>query len=196
MLALYTELSVMARQKMSFESSGHTLQPTDLVHEVWLRLVVPCRSKWQNRAHFFAAASEAMRRILVDHARRKRRLKRGGDPQRQDLVENTIVLAVPPEELLAVDEAVEELAKQDPQVAELVKLRYFVGMTMVEAASTLGLAPRTAERLWTFGRTWLRNHVRQALTLPGPDVPPQTTSVLCKNPAASGRDTLSMVMIK
>jgi RNA polymerase sigma factor (TIGR02999 family) len=167
-LALYNELRALAREKMSLESSDHTLQPTALVHEVWLRLVVPSRSKWQNRAHFFGAASEAMRRILVDHARRKQRLKRGGGAQHEDIEENTILLAVPPQELLAVDEAVQELEKQDPQVAELVKLRYFVGMTMVEAAAALGLAPRTAERLWTFGRAWLRNHVRQALTLPEP----------------------------
>jgi RNA polymerase sigma factor (TIGR02999 family) len=164
-LALYNELRALAREKMSREPSGHTLQPTALVHEVWLRLILPSRSKWQNRAHFFAAASEAMRRILVDHARRKQRLKRGGGMQHEEIGENTIVLSVPPQEILAVDEAVEELEKQDAQVAELVKLRYFVGMTMVEAASAMGLAPRTAERLWTFGRAWLRNHVRRGLTL-------------------------------
>lgn len=168
-LALYHELRALAREKMSLESSGHTLQPTALVHEVWLRLIEPNRLKWKSRAHFFAAASEAMRRILVDHARRKQSLKRGGRARHEDIEENTIVLAVPPQEILAVDEAVQELEKQDAQVAELVKLRYFVGMTMVEAASALGLAPRTAERLWTFGRAWLLNHVRQALTLPGLD---------------------------
>jgi RNA polymerase sigma factor (TIGR02999 family) len=164
-LVLYEELRALARQKMSNESTGHTLQPTALVHEVWLRLVVPNRSTWQNRAHFFAAASEAMRRILLDHARRKHRLKRGGGVEHEDVVESAIVLAAPTEEIIAVDEAVDELAKQDPQVAELVKLRYFVGMTMAEAASALGLAPRSAERLWTFGRTWLRNHIRQSLAL-------------------------------
>ena len=161
---LYNELRQLARQKMARESEGHTLQPTALVHEVWLRLVVPNRNEWQNRAHFFAAASEAMRRILVDHARRKQRLKRGGGLEAEEIAETTIVLAVPPEELLAVDEAVGELAKLDPQAAELVKLRYYVGMTMAEAAAALGLAPRTAERLWTFGRTWLRNRLRQSLS--------------------------------
>jgi RNA polymerase sigma factor (TIGR02999 family) len=164
-LALYNELRTLARHKMSSESSDHTLQPTALVHEVWLRLVVPNRSQWQNRAHFFAAASEAMRRILVDHARRKQRLKRGGGVEHEQLLENSIALSVPPDELLAVDEAVQELAKQDPQVAELVKLRYYVGMTMVESAAALGLTVRSAERLWTFGRAWLRNHVHHPLTL-------------------------------
>jgi RNA polymerase sigma factor (TIGR02999 family) len=159
---LYRELRQLARQKMALEPAGHTLQPTALVHEVWLRLVVPNRNQWQNRAQFFAAASEAMRRILVDHARRKQTLKRGGGQKPDDISETTIVLAVPPEELLAVDEAVGELAKLDAQAAELVKLRYYVGMTMTEAAAAIGLAPRTAERLWTFGRTWLRNRLRQS----------------------------------
>jgi len=168
-LGLYSELRALARQRMAHESPGHTLQPTALVHEVWLRLVVPNRNKWQNRAHFFSAAAEAMRRILVDHARRKHRLKRGGGAEHEDITETAIVLAVPPEELLAVDEAVEELAKEDPQVAELVKLRYYVGMTMSETAAALGLAPRTAERLWTFGRTWLRNYIRRSLTIAGPE---------------------------
>jgi RNA polymerase sigma factor (TIGR02999 family) len=136
------------------------------VHEVWLRMVVPNRAKWHNRAHFFAAASEAMRRILVDHARRKHRLKRGGGGQHEEIAEDSIVLVVPAEELLAVDEAVDELAKEDPQVAELIKLRYYVGMTMPEAAAALGLAPRTAERLWTFGRTWLRARIRGSISLP------------------------------
>ena len=160
---LYHELRQLARQKMAHEPAGHTLQPTALVHEVWLRLVVPNRNQWQNRAQFFSAASEAMRRILVDHARRKQSLKRGGGLEPDDISETTIVLAVPPEELLAVDEAVDELAKLDAQAAELVKLRYYVGMTMAEAAAALGLAPRTAERLWTFGRAWLRNHIRRSL---------------------------------
>ena len=166
---LYHELRQLARQKMAHEPAGHTLQPTALVHEVWLRLVVPNRNQWQNRAQFFAAASEAMRRILVDHARRKQSLKRGGGLEPDDISETTIVLAVPPEELLAVDEAVDELAKLDAQAAELVKLRYYVGMTMAEAAAALGLAPRTAERLWTFGRAWLRNHIRRALDQADPD---------------------------
>jgi RNA polymerase sigma factor (TIGR02999 family) len=160
-LALYNELRSMARQKMAYESPDHTLQPTALVHEVWLRLVVPSRTKWQSRAQFFSAAGEAMRRILVDHARRKQSLKRGGGYEHRNLEETAILLAVPPEELLAVDEALDALAQEDRSVAELVKLRYYVGMSMTEAAAALGLAPRTAERLWTFGRAWLRKRVRQ-----------------------------------
>ncbi|HYG35568.1 MAG TPA: ECF-type sigma factor, partial [Clostridia bacterium] len=122
-LAVYTELRRLARVKMANESPDHTLQPTALVHEVWLRLVTPNRKQWQNRAQFFSAAGEAMRRILVDHARRKHSQKRGGGVEREEFTESSIVLAVPPEELLAVDEALDELAKQDPSVAELVKLR-------------------------------------------------------------------------
>src|SRR5262245_31286198 len=160
-LALYNELRGLARQKMAFESPGHTLQPTALVHEVWLRLVVPSRNKWQSRAEFFSAAAEAMRRILVDHARRKQSLKRGGGVEHEGLENSGITLAVPSEELLAVDEALEELCRRDPSVAELVKLRYYVGMSMPEAASALGLAPRTAERLWTYGKAWLRGEIRR-----------------------------------
>lgn len=160
-LTLYTELRVLARSKMANESPDHTLQPTALVHEVWLRLVAPSRTKWENRAEFFSAAAEAMRRILVDHARRKQSRKRGGGLQREELDEGSIVLAVPAEELLTVDEALDGLARKDPMVAELVKLRYYVGMSMAEAASAMGLAPRTAERLWTFGRAWLKNEIRR-----------------------------------
>ena len=160
-LAVYTELRVLARRKMSQESSDHTLQPTALVHEVWLRLVAPNRNKWQSRAQFFSAAGEAMRRILVDHARRKRSLKRGGGVEPEELTESHLVLAIPPEELLAVDQALDELKLQDPSAAELVKLRYYVGMSMAEAASALGLAPRSAERLWTFARAWLRHRMRE-----------------------------------
>jgi RNA polymerase sigma factor (TIGR02999 family) len=160
-LGLYRELRALARRKMAAEAAGHTLQPTALVHEVWLRLVVPNRNQWQNRAQFFSAAGEAMRRILVDHARRKQSQKRGGGQEGEPLEESTLVLSALPEEILAVDEALEELARQDPAVAELIKLRYYVGMSMAEAATALGLAPRTAERLWTFGRAWLRKEIRR-----------------------------------
>jgi RNA polymerase sigma factor (TIGR02999 family) len=160
-LALYRELRSLAGRKMMHEPDGHTLQPTALVHEVWLRLIVPSRTKWESRVQFFSAAAEAMRRILVDHARRKNSLKRGGNQERVELEESSLVLAVPPDELLQVDKALEELASRHPPVAELVKLRYYAGMSMTEAASTLGLAQRTAERLWTFGRAWLRNEIRQ-----------------------------------
>jgi len=159
-LSIYSELRALARQRMARESPDHTLQPTALVHEVWLRLVMRSRTKWENRGEFFSAAAEAMRRILVDHARRKQSLKRGGGVERETLDEDGLAMAVPPEELLVVDEALTELAGQDPLVADLVKLRYYVGMSMTETAAALGLAPRTAERLWTFARAWLRNKVR------------------------------------
>ncbi len=160
-LALYNELRAMARQKMAQETPGHTLQPTALVHEVWLRLVVPSRTQWQNRAEFFSAAAHAMRRILVDHARRKQSLKRGGGLPHEELDDSAITLTLPAEELLAVDEALDGLAQKDPLVAQLVTLRYYVGMSRAEAASAMELAPRTAERLWTFGRAWLKNEIRR-----------------------------------
>lgn len=157
---VYRELRHLAAHKMSHESSGHTLQPTALVHEAWLRLVGSDQRSWANRSHFFAAAAEAMRRILVEHARRKKSLKRGGGAEREELNESALVLAAPADELLAVHEALGELEKEDPTSAELVKLRYFVGMTMEEAAAALGLAHRSAERLWTYARAWLRRAIR------------------------------------
>jgi RNA polymerase sigma factor (TIGR02999 family) len=160
---VYEELRKLAGHKMASESSGHTLQATALVHEAWLRLVGSNQQTWQNRTHFFAAAAEAMRRILVEHARRKQSLKRGGGAERQELDESILVLAAPPEELLAVHEALDQLAHEEPSAAELVKLRYFVGMTMEEAATALGLAPRTAERLWTYARVWLRRAIRERI---------------------------------
>jgi RNA polymerase sigma factor (TIGR02999 family) len=160
-LALYSELRGLARRHMAMESPDHTLQPTALVHEVWIRLVNRSRNQWQNRAEFFSAAGEAMRRILVDHARRKQTQKRGGGLAKEELTEDSAILTVPAEELLAVDEALDELTRQDPQVAQLVKLRYYVGMSMPEAAAVLGFAPRTAERMMTFARVWLRDRIRR-----------------------------------
>ena len=157
---VYEELRRLARHKMAGEGRGHTLQATALVHEAWLRLVGSNQQGWQNRAHFFSAAAEAMRRILVDHARRKQSMKRGGGAVHEELDESALVLAAPPDELLAVHEALEKLALEDPAAAELVKLRYFVGMTMEEAALALGLAKRTAENLWTYARVWLRREIR------------------------------------
>jgi RNA polymerase sigma factor (TIGR02999 family) len=159
-LRLYDELRALARRKMVRESSDHTLQPTALVHEVWLRLIAPSRTKWENRAEFFAAAAEAMRRILVDHARRKQALKRGGGLEREELDESSLELAVPAGEMLAIDAALDGLAQQDPVVAQLVKLRYYVGMSMPETAKAMGLSLRTAERLWTFARAWLKKEIR------------------------------------
>ena len=158
---VYQELRQMAASQMAREAPGHTLQPTALVHEAWLRLAGPQPQSWQNRAHFFGAAAEAMRRILIDHARRKHSLKRDSAPAREELEASAFVLAAPPDELLAVHEALELLARADPSAAELVKLRYFVGLTMEEAAAVLGLSKRTAEELWTYARVWLHRQIRK-----------------------------------
>ncbi len=160
---VYEELRRLAAQKMAGESPGHTLQPTALVHEAWLRLAGSGPQRWENRAHFFGAAAEAMRRILVDHARRKQSLKRGAGALREELHDSVLVLTAPPDELLAVHEALDQLAAEDPPAAELVKLRYFVGMTMEEAALAMGLSKRTAEGLWTYARVWLRGRIRASL---------------------------------
>jgi RNA polymerase sigma factor (TIGR02999 family) len=160
---VYNELRKLAAHKMAGESGGHTLQATALVHEAWLRLVDGSGQKFENRHHFFAAAAEAMRRILVDHARRKKSQKRGSGAVSEQLDESAIALSAPPDELLAVHDALDRLAAEDPSAAELVKLRYFVGMTMEEAASALGLAPRTTERLWTYAKAWLKHEIRPAI---------------------------------
>lgn len=158
---VYDELRRIAAHKMSSESSGHTLQATALVHEAWLRLAGPTQPTWQNRAHFFGAAAEAMRRILVEHARRKQAIKRGQGVEHLPLDEGMLVMAAPPDELLAVHEALDKLAALDAAAAELVKLRYFVGMTMAEAASAMNTPPRTAERLWTYARAWLHREIKK-----------------------------------
>jgi RNA polymerase sigma factor (TIGR02999 family) len=158
---LYRELRNIAASKMASEAAGHTLQPTALVHEAWLRLAGSNQQLWPSRSYFFAAAAEAMRRILVEHARRKQSLKRGGEFQREELTESALVLNAPPDELLAVHDALEKLAAEDPAAAELVKLRYFVGMSMQECATALDMAPRSAERLWTYARAWLHREIRR-----------------------------------
>jgi len=152
---VYEELRRLARSRMAKESAGHTLQPTALVHEAWMRLVTDSQRTWENRAHFFGAAAEAMRRILVDQARRKQRQKRGGGAIHEPLEDFHLSIAVPAEELLAVHEALEQLATEDPVAVELVKLRYFVGMTMEEAAEALGMGKRTAENLWKYAKAKL-----------------------------------------
>ena len=158
---VYDELRRIAAHKMAAEAPGHTLQATELVHEAWLRLSASDPAQgWENRAHFFGAAAEAMRRILVDHARRKKSLKRGGGVESEELTESIIALATTPEELLAVHDALDKLAQVDLLAAELVKLRYFIGMTMEEAAAALGLGKRTAENLWTYARVWLHRAIR------------------------------------
>ena len=154
---VYAELRQLARAKMAREQPGHTLQPTALVHEAWLRLVdKDGQAQFKNRAHFFGAAAEAMRRILVEAARRKLALRRGGRQERLDVDE--IEIAAPTKddgELLAVHEALDRLAAESPERAELVKLRYFTGLSIEEAAAALGISERTAKRWWTFSRAWL-----------------------------------------
>jgi RNA polymerase sigma factor (TIGR02999 family) len=156
---VYDELRRLAAQRMAQEKPGQTLQATALVHQAYVRLVdVEQAQHWNSRGHFFAAAAEAMRRILVENARRKRSLKRGGDRARLDFDE--LPLATEPrEDLLALDAALSKLAITDRAAADLVQLRYFAGLTLPEAAETLAISPRTAGRLWAFARAWLRREI-------------------------------------
>lgn len=153
---LYQELRRLAAHKMARESADQTLQPTALVHEAWLRLGADQQPIWKNRAHFFSAAAEAMRRILIEKARRRKVLEKGGMAEREEFAEDSIVVAAPPEEMLALHENLNRLAAEDAVAADLVKLRYFVGMSMPEAAEALGLPLRNTERIWSFARSWLR----------------------------------------
>ena len=153
---VYQELRRLAAHKMASEAPGHTLQPTALVHEAYLRLAGPKQAQqWDGRGHFFAAAAEAMRRILVESARRKKRLKHGGELQRIDVDEVELALPMPDDELLALDEALDQLTTVDTRAAEVVKLCYIVGLTQEQAAKELGVSLATAERLWSFARAWL-----------------------------------------
>ncbi len=152
---VYHELRKLAAQKMANEAPGQTLQPTALVHEAWLRLVGNENEPWDGRAHFFAAAAEAMRRILIDNARRKRALRHGGGQQRLDADEMEIAAPSDDERLLAVHECLELLARQDPLQAEVVKLRFFVGLKNDEVASILGISEKTVRRYWTHAKAWL-----------------------------------------
>jgi RNA polymerase sigma factor (TIGR02999 family) len=161
---VYDELRRIAAYKMAQEPPGNTLQPTALVHEAWLRLTGKDQPSCKGSAHFFAAAAEAMRRILIEAARRKRSLKRGGAFERSELDESQLVQKQPTEEMLAIDEALDLLAAEDPVSADLVKLRYFVGLTMEEAARALGLPLRTVERLWAYARAWLRRKIQEDRT--------------------------------
>ena len=153
---VYEELRKLAAHRMANEATGHTLQATALVHEAWMRLVGEENRKFQNRAHFFAAAAEAMRRILIDNARRKRALRHGGGQQRVEFVPADLAsVSSDDDQLLAVNEALDKLAAQNKLEAELVKLRYFVGMTLDEAAEVLGISARTADNYWAHARAWL-----------------------------------------
>jgi RNA polymerase sigma factor (TIGR02999 family) len=157
---VYEELRKLAASKMAHESPNQTLQPTALVHEAWQRLVGNENPQFANRAHFFAAAAEAMRRILIDKARRKRALRHGGGQQRVEM-EDVLELAAPgDDELLSVNEALDKLAAQNQPEAELVKLRYFVGMTLEEAAEALGISARTADNYWAHARAWLFREIK------------------------------------
>ena len=159
---VYAELRRLAAHKMANENPGQTLQPTALVHEVWLKLGGEENRQWRNRNHFFAAAAEAMRRILTDKARQKLRVRHGGDQQRINLDEWTTAAESEADHILAVSEALEKFSKLDPQRAELVKLRYFVGLTFEEAAEVLGISEPTAKRYWSFARAWLYEEIRAA----------------------------------
>jgi RNA polymerase sigma factor (TIGR02999 family) len=168
---VYDELRKLAAHRLTHQAPGQTLQPTALVHEAYLRLVGdPEGSDWDSRGHFFAAAAEAMRRILVENARRKGRRKRGGGLSRIDLDDAEQVAALEVrEDMLALDEALTKLTSVDPQAAQLVQLRYFAGLSIPEAAKVLGVAPRTADRLWAFARVWLLREV-------GGDTPHEQTT--------------------
>jgi RNA polymerase sigma factor (TIGR02999 family) len=156
---VYQELRRLAAAKMASEAPGQTLQATALVHEAWLRLTADDQRKWNDRTHFFAAAAESMRRILVDSARRKQAQRRGGGAHRTELPEIAGPESQSEDEVLTVSEALDKLAAQDKQKADLVKLRYFVGITIEEAAEALGISSGTAKRHWAYARAWLAQEI-------------------------------------
>jgi RNA polymerase sigma factor (TIGR02999 family) len=159
---VYDELRQLAAQKLTQEKPGQTLQATALVHEAYLRLVDSDEARtWDSRGHFFAAAAEAMRRILINRARDKGRQKRGGGLQRLELDRLAVADEASEEEILDIEEGLQRLAQQNPPCAELVKLRFFAGLTMAEAAAAMGIAPRTAQRYWAFARAWLYDALHQ-----------------------------------
>ncbi len=157
---VYEELRSLARMRMASESAGHTLQPTALVHEAWLRLTQAGERDWKNRAYFFAAAAQAMRRILVDHARRKARFKHGGGQQRINVDDLTVAEPTPDEKVLLVNEALEQLEKENPERARIVVLKYFSGLTNREVAQALGIGERTVDRHWVCAKSWLFRRIR------------------------------------
>jgi RNA polymerase sigma factor (TIGR02999 family) len=158
---VYTQLRKLAAQKMAREAPGQTLQATALVHEAWLRLGGDRQPAWENRTHFFAAAAEAMRRILIDRARRSKAVRHGAGARRVSLEFLDLAEEADEEQLLAVDEALERLAIHDAPKAELVKLRFFAGLTMEQAAQVLGLSKATAKRHWTYARAWLYREINR-----------------------------------
>ena len=160
---IYDELRRLAAIRLARERPGQTLQATALVHEAWLRLAGSEPRHWQGRRHFFAAAAEAMRRILVENARRKQRLKHGGQLERVEIAETDLPLPMPDEELLALDEALDRLDAVNPRAAKLVTLCFFTGLTQEQAGEQLGLSRATAERTWTFARAWLFREIKKDL---------------------------------
>ncbi len=160
---VYDELRHLAAQKMSHESPGQTLQATALVHEAYIRLVGGADHNWSSRGHFFAAATEAMRRILVDNARRKKCERHGGNLKRLDIAKLDVALATSDETILLVDEALEKLAKVDEMGAKLIKLRFFAGLPNVQAAKMLAIPERTAKRIWAYARAWLYEEMKRML---------------------------------
>lgn len=157
---VYNELRRLAAHQMAGERPGHTLQPTALVHEAWLALVDSSNQSWQNRAHFFGAAAEAMRRILIARARHKNRQRRGSGVAHLDVDEIDIASPAPDDQLLALNDALDRFAALEPQQAELVKLRYFVGLKIEEAAEVLGISKATAKRWWAYARAWLYEEIQ------------------------------------
>jgi RNA polymerase sigma factor (TIGR02999 family) len=164
---VYEELRKLAVVRMANEKAGQTLQATALVHEAWLKITGVGGGQFANRRHFFKAAATAMQQILIDNARRKQRLKHGANLIGDELHESRIAMAAPSEELLAVNDALSALALEDSQAAEVVRMRYFVGMTVPEIADALDLAPRTVDRHWSFARAWLKRTIRASLSEPG-----------------------------
>jgi RNA polymerase sigma factor (TIGR02999 family) len=166
---VYNELRKLAAQKLSQEKSGQTLQATALVHEAYLRLVDDAPSRgWDHRGHFFAAAAEAMRRILVESARRKRSLRHGGNRIRLEVDESDLPAPDGPEDVLELDASLERLAQKDPRKAELVKLRFFAGLTVPQAAEALGISPSTADRDWAYAKAWLFREIsKNGTSVPG-----------------------------
>jgi RNA polymerase sigma factor (TIGR02999 family) len=160
---VYDELRRIAAGRMSHEAAGQTLQATALVHEAWLRMVGDGARTWENRAHFFGAASEAMRRILIENARRKSRLKRGGDQQRIELDEVNLAAVTPDDKLLLIDEALEQLKATDKEKSRIVVMKFFGGLTNQEVAQTLGVTERTVERQWAYAKAWMFRQIQSEL---------------------------------
>ena len=158
---VYQQLRLLAAQKLSAESPGQTLQAPALVHEAYIRLVGTQNPNWNRRGHFFAAAAEAMRRILIENARRKQRIKHGGEQQKVDLDQADLAIEGPSEDLIALDEALQKLTLEDPAKAELVKLRYIAGLTIEQAAGLLKISRATADRYWSYARAWLFQEINK-----------------------------------